>query len=230
MSYLFEIELWTFEHCQPFQQSWFAAILSLLRYAPAIITFLLYFVGLRYKELYLFLFGIGLTLSALINEALNSLIVRAPRIPTCPPLRGAAIANEVQQVAFFTVFSLGYIALYRPRTKLWHLGVLLLFYALSVIGSHLLNYHFSDAIVAGAVLGTILAFAYQSALHFWFVPQFCKIVRIPFVLYMGYQDTLCSGESTPLHVIVLENLDKRFGTAQYIERRAAREFIAEQVY
>ena len=230
-SFLFEIELWTFTNCQPYQQSWMTALLAVLRYAPLVLTFLMFFAGLRYKELYLLVFGVGLTLSSLTNWLLNELIERAPRVATCPPLSGAAIAWQVQQVGFFVVFSLGYMALYRPRTKLWHVWALTFFYTLTVVGSCMLNYHFPDAIVSGAALGTALALCYQSFLYLVVVPAFPRLLRNSLVRYMAYQDTLCYGEAAPLHVIMLENLDAAFPPAERsLDRRAVREFLARQAY
>src|SRR5271165_4506964 len=154
-SFLLEIEFWTLTNCQPFQQSWMAAALAVLRYAPQTITFLLYFGGLRYRELYLLLFALGLTLNSLINVALNALIVTPPRVATCIPLHGATFSWQVQQTAFFVIFSIGFMALYRPRTKLWHIFVLLLFYVATVVATHMLNNDYSNAIVSGGAVGAL---------------------------------------------------------------------------
>jgi len=230
--YLFlEVELYTRANCQPYTSSWMSAFLSLSRYAPSIITFVLYFAGLRYKELYLLLFGFGLTIDAWIGYGLNTLIVNEPRIAGCLPVFGSAIAYQVQHAAFFTTFSLGYVSLYQPRTKLWHVAVVLLFYASVVLGAHYLNYYQSAAIVAGAALGSLNALWYQSALFWIVVPTFYIVLRSRLVRYMAYQDTLCTGDCTPAHVIAVEQFDRTFDSRQrQISRQRAKEFVASQMF
>lgn len=228
-AFFFEIEFWTLTFCQPYAQSWATAAFAVLRYAPQVITLLAYTVGAWHHELYLFLFGMGLTLSWLVNIVFNSVVVRAPRIATCPPPNGAALSWQVQQVAFFTTFALGYMALYRPRTKMWHIGLLVLFFATTVIGAFVLNYHYADAIVAGAAFGVTLAILYQTFLYYIIVPTFPIVMRNRIIRYMGYRDTLCFGETAPLHVVMLENLDREFNQRQ-LEREAVRRWVASQTF
>lgn len=230
-SLLLEIELWALTNCQPFQQSWMAAVLAVLRYAPQTITFLLFFGGLRYREIYLLLFAFGLTLNSLLNLALNALIMTAPRVATCVPLHGATFSWQVQQTAFFVIFSIGFMALYRPRTKLWHIFILLLFYVATVVATHMLNNDFANAIVSGAVVGTLMAFLYQWFLYFIIVPTFPMLLKKPWVRYWDYRDTLCNCDTTPKHVVVLENLNMQFPYDQaMLQRDAVRDFIARQTY
>jgi hypothetical protein len=190
-SFLFEVELFTLLRCQPYEQSWSSALLALLRYAPQVITFLLYFGGLRYKELYLLLFGLGLSLNSVVNQLLNRLLPSEPRVTTCTPMHGAGISWQAQQVAFFTLFSLGYAALYQARLKLWHTVALTTFLALTVLSQDALNYHTTEATVIGAVLGCLLALLYQSFLYAVIVPSFRIVLRSSLVRYLAYQDTLC---------------------------------------
>jgi hypothetical protein len=190
-SFLFEVELFTLINCQPYEQSWLSALLALLRYAPQVVTFLLYFSGLRYKELYLLLFGFGLSANSVVNQLANYLVVVEPRVPTCTTMHGAAVSWQSQQVAFFVTFSLGYAALYQARVRLWHVVALELFLALTVVSQDLLNYHSSQSAIAGSVLGTVLALLYQSFLYSIIVPTFYIVLRSSVVRYLNYQDTLC---------------------------------------
>jgi len=230
--YLFlEIEQFTRENCQPYTLSWMSALLSLSRYAPTIITAVLYLVSFYYKEVYLFLFSFGLTLDASFGYALSSLLPNDPRVTTCTPVFGSAFAYPVQHAAFFTTFALGYFSLYRPRVKLWHIGVILAFYALVVLGAHYLNYYNADAVVAGAALGSLNALVYQSVIAWLVVPYICALLRTRVMRYLRYQDTLCSGETTPAHVVALEQFDDEFGTATpLVDRRQVREFLAAQTF
>ena len=230
-SIFFELELWTFVNCQPFVQSWQAAILSLLRYVPDVFSIAIYLIGIRYSEIYLIWFGLGTSGSALICWILNLLITRAPRAATCLPIYGAAISWQTQQLGFIITFALTYMVLYRPRLKLWHVWLVVLFYVFTVIAMHLLNYHFGDAILSGAALGTTLGLIYQSFLYYFIVPTFYTQLRSSLLLYWGAQDTLCRGEVIPLRVIALENFDKRFAPTQaLIQRHDMQTFIAEQGY
>lgn len=228
---IFEVELWTLLHCQPFQQSWEAALLSLLRYAPTVVTLVVFAIGVRYSEIYLIWFGFGLSGSDTLNWLLNELIERAPRVATCPPIFGAAIARQVQYVAFFTVFAFTYMSLYRPRLRLWQLVGVVLFYYLTIIAMHLLNYDFNDAILSGAALGTFLALAYQSFLFFVVIATFPHQLRSRLLRWWGAQDTLCVGETTPQRVIMLENFDSNFlPTQASVARADVYKFIASQGY
>lgn len=187
----FEVETWTRLNCQPYEASSMSALLSLARYAPQVIQFLMYFAGVRYRELYLLLFGLGLSLDSLVNLGLNQLIDGGePRVATCPPVHGTLTSFQTQQTAFFVVFSLGFASLYRPRLKYWHVLALCAFYLLVALSDHFLNYHRANAIVSGAFFGTTLALIYQTLLHWLVVPWLARISSWTFVVYMSYRDTL----------------------------------------
>jgi hypothetical protein len=227
-----EIEQFTRTNCQPYTASWMSAFLSLSRYAPLIITAVLYIAGFYYKELYLFLFGLGLSIDAALGYALSSLIANEPRVATCVPVFGSALAYPVQHAAFFVTFVLGYFSLYRPRAKLWHIALLLFFYTCVVLGAHFLNYYDAPAVVAGAALGTLNAFVYQALLFWLVVPHMCAVLRSRIVRYLKYRDTLCSGETAPAHVVALENFDREFGgtTSPFVARADVRQFLASQTF
>lgn len=230
-SSLLENETWSVLNCQPYERSWLTALMALFRAAPTIITWALYIAGFYYKELYLFYFGIGLWLNSLLNQLLNDLVVRAPRVPTCPPPHGAAFAWQVQQMAFFTTFVLGYSALYRPCVNLWHIGLVQMLFMLTVVGSDMLNYQHTDAIVSGAAAGNTFALVYSSAGYFFVVPWFKLLLSNRFVRYMAYEDKMCAGSAAvPRHVVVLESFDRRFGHDRPLTHRIVREFIATEVH
>jgi len=230
--YLFlEIEQFTRVNCQPYTASWLSALLSLSRYAPSIITGVLYLISFYYKEVYLFVFSVGLSLDATLGYALSSALPNDPRVTTCTPVFGSAFAYPVQHAAFFATFALGYFSLYRPRVKLWHIGVVLTFYALVVLGAHYLNYYDATAIVAGAALGALNALVYQSFAAWLVVPRICALLRTRLMRYLRYQDTLCAGDRTPAHVVALEDFDAQFGTdAPRVDRQQVREFLAAQTF
>ena len=168
-SFLAEVELWTLVsiknslcatapihphgyqvNCQPYVDSWLTSLLALARYAPQLLTFTLYITGLWHKELYLLLFGIGMSLSTLLNWAFNSLTGDAvpPRVATCIPVHGAVLSFESQQIAFFITFAMGYVVLYEAGARVWHMLLLVSIFALVFLGDHMLNYHTAEAIVA----------------------------------------------------------------------------------
>ncbi len=190
--YLLEVELFTLENCQPYERSWLSAFLSLSRYTAQIITVLLFVVGIRYRELYLLLFGFGLLIDEGVNFTINILNPSMPRVPTCTPVYGSVIAYQVQHADFFVTFLLGYVALYRACAKLWHFALLVGFHAWVVLGAHFLNYHTAVAIVAGAALGSINALIYQAFLYWFVVPYFPVLTTLAPVRYFQYQDTLCT--------------------------------------
>ena len=190
-NFLFELELYTLQRCQPYERSWFSALLALMRYAPQAITFGLYFAGLRYKELYFILFGIGLSLNSKLNELLNFVIGGVPRIETCTAMHGAALAWQSQQVAFFVTFALGYTSLYQAKLKMTHTFALMLFLVLSVISQDFLNYHTPESTIAGVAAGVSLALVYQTLVYLLVVPAFGWLLERRIVRFMGYRDTLC---------------------------------------
>lgn len=183
---------------------------------PQLLTFVLYVTGLWHKELYLLLFGLGMSGSTLLNWALNEATSDRvqPRVATCIPVHGAVLSFETQQTAFFITFVLGYIALYEAQARIWHLLLLVSLFALVFIGDHLLNYHSSEAIVAASTLGSALAFCYQWLLYVAIVPTFPRALRSRLVRFFGYDDTLCYTNGTSaLGRFVLRRFDERYGGA-----------------
>ena len=185
------------------------------RYLPQLLAFALYVVGLWHRELYLLFFGLGVTVSSLLNWGVNALLSEhaSVRIVTCVPLHGAVLSFETQQIAFFTAFLVSYICLYEaPATTLQYfliVGVL----SVAFVGDVLLNYHREQAIISGAVLGFVLAFLYQWFLYVAAVPLFPWLERKVWVRWFDYRDTLCNTRSTSaLGTSVLQMFDATFGT------------------
>jgi len=228
------LELDSFIHqiCGPYEQSWLTGVYALLRYAPYFITIVMYVASFWYKQIYLLFFSIGLTLDGYLNEAINDAVNRPPRMQRCPPLWGTAVAYEIEHAAFFITFALGYMSLYRPRTKLWHIALLFLWYALIVSGAHFMHFHHSDAIVNGAILGTFVALTYQVLLHWIFVPRLCRMLQNRLVVYWGYIDTLCYGDTVPRHVVVHENFQREFGKnrERALDYESVEKFVSKQTW
>ncbi len=189
--FLREIEFFTLMMCQPYPASWFSAFLSLARYTPLLITLTLYIGGWRYGELYLLLFAIGLTGDGILNFTVNYFAPGTPRLAGCLPVYGSTLAYQVQHASFFVTFVLGYVSLYRPRrATALQLFLLFGFYAWVVAGAHFLNYHTAASVLAGAAVGTLGAYVYQSLLHWFVVPHSRWIVSTLPARYFEYQDTL----------------------------------------
>lgn len=217
--------------CGPYQQSWLTGVYALLRYAPYFVTILLYIASFYYKQIYLFALGIGLSLDGYVNSVVNKHYVWRPRLASCPPLWGSAISYEVQNAAFFATFVVGYMSLYQPRTKLWHILLLFLYFGLTVSGAHFMHFHFSDAIFNAALLGTIDALLWQITLHIVLVPRLPRLLRHRLIAYWGYMDTLVLGDVTPQHVIVLENFEEEFADLREgAFKQRLREFIGKQAF
>lgn len=218
--------------CGPYEQSWLSGVYALLRYAPYFVTILLYVASFYYKQIYLFFVGIGLSGDGYVNFLLNRHFPAPARRATCVPLWGATTSYEVQNAAFFTTFVVGYMSLYQPRTKLWHITLLFLYFALTLSGAHFMHFHSADAIFTGAVVGTLDALGWQLALHALIVPRIPALLRVRLVSYWGYMDTLVFGnDAVPQHVIVLENFEREFAALQDSELRGQlREFIAKQSF
>lgn len=252
-SFLAEVELWTLVsiknslcatapihphgyqvNCQPYVDSWLTSLLALARYAPQLLTFTLYITGLWHKELYLLLFGIGMSLSTLLNWAFNSLTGDAvpPRVATCIPVHGAVLSFESQQIAFFITFAMGYVVLYEAGARVWHMLLLVSIFALVFLGDHMLNYHTAEAIVAAATLGSVLAFCYQWLLYILVVPSFPYVLQSRYVRYFGYDDTLCYSVSlSSLGRYVLRGFDERFPAGdQIVDPAAVCELVRERVH
>lgn len=189
-SFLLEIELFTFQNCQPYEHSWLSAFLSLGRYAPQLITVALFAVGAYKKELYLLFFGFGLLGNTFVNYGLNMLVPSEPRIETCTPRYGNTFSYQVQHIVYFSTFLLGYAVLYRARIAIWNVLLVVLLQWWIVIGAHFLNYYRASAIVSSAIIGAIDALIWQSLLYWFVVPQFGWLVKNNWVSWMGYQDTL----------------------------------------
>lgn len=199
------------------------SFLALARYAPQLLTFTLYISGLWHKELYLLLFGIGMSLDGALNYALNSWLSDdvLPRVATCVPVHGAVLSYETQQMAFFVTFVLGYIELYEAAARVWHLLLLVLLFAVVFVGDHLLNYHTAESIVAAATLGSLLAFVYQWLLYVALVPLFPWALRQRWMRWFGYEDTLCFTTTTSaLGRYVLRAFDARFDGFKSVPARA----------
>lgn len=217
--------------CGPYEQSWLSGVYAFLRYAPDFISLALYIVVLRYKEIYLFLFSLGLTEDGFLNHFLNHAYARTPRILSCTPLWGSAVSYQAQHASFFSTFLFGYMALYQPRAKVWHIIGLVIFMALVFSGSHFMHFHHSDAILNGVIVGALNAVVYQTFLHWLILPRLCRILSLRWVRYLGYMDSLCLEETTPIHVIAVEEFDERFPQeSRVISREKARDFVAQQTF
>lgn len=209
----FELDNLLFAVCGPYEQSTLSALFAYLRYAPYFIIVVNYTVSFWYKELYFLLFSIGLTIDGIINHALNEHFEEehgAIRVESCPALWGSVIAYQVQHVAFYITFTLGYMLLYQPRAKLWHIALAFLFFDLVVIGAHFMNFHTSEAIVLGAIIGTQIAQTFQTLIHWCIIPYMPRILRFRLVMYFGYKDSLATADKTPMHIIILEKFDEEF--------------------
>ena len=227
-----EIDEFIYPLCGPYEQSWLSGFYAMMRYAPYFIMIVLYVASFWYKQIYLLFFSLAMSLDGFLNEALNNRFARPWRKPGCPPLWGAAVSYQVENAAFFITFVLGYMSLYRPRTKLWHIMLLFLYYALTVSGMHFMHFHHSDAIVNGAIVGTFTALTVQVLLHWLIVPRLCHMLSLRLIVYWGYMDTLSGGERQPLHVMIDENFRREFGEHEHVtlDYDRVRRFIAKQTY
>jgi len=227
-SLFLEVETWTRQQCQPYTASWMSAVLSLSRYSPQVIQFLLYFAGVRYKEIYLLLFGFGLTGDSLVNFIVNRVAAADARVATCPPVHGALVSFQSQQSAFFVSFALAYAALYRARLKLWHIAALLFFSTAVALADHLLNYHVAPAILNGCLIGATLAVGYQLFLYAIVVPTFPIVLSNSLIAYLAYDDTLTRQKTLTLSQRLVRDFDSQFLGADKVDAARVRTFLALQ--
>ncbi len=217
--------------CGPYEQSWMNGVYALLRYAPYFITIILYVASFYYKQIYLFFVGIGLSLDGYVNSVINERIPTRPRVETCAPLWGSTVSYEVQNAAFFTTFVVGYMSLYQPRTKLWHITLVFIYFSLTISGAHFMHFHFSNAISDAAMIGAIDALVWQLLLHWILVPRLSLLLRARLIAYWGYVDTMVLGNRVSQHVITLENFEDEFRALENSPlKERMREFIAKQKF
>jgi len=158
-----EVALFTVTQCAA-PDSAQTTLLATTRYVGPLLTLLMYVVGLRYKELYLLLFGLGLSLDGYTNVAWRYVLRDDARVvATCGDayVPFASPSYQAQHTAFFVTFALTYIGLYRPRAKLWHFLLLAVFALAVFYADRELNYHTERALLAGAYIGALNAVVWQ---------------------------------------------------------------------
>lgn len=214
-----EVALFTVTQCGA-PDNVLTTLLAPTRYVGPLLTLLMYVAGLRYKELYLLLFGLGLSLDGYANVAWRYVLRDTERpVATCADAYApfASPSYQAQHTAFFVTFALTYIGLYRPRAKLWHFVLLAAFAVVVFYADRRLNYHSERALLAGAYVGAFNAFVWQVRLRcekevrllilvqlfvrFALYPAFPFVVSTRLARYLAYTDSLCGApERDPAHV------------------------------
>lgn len=180
-------------HCRPFPaDSFFAPFLALVLYANVFITLALYFISLRFHEIYLLFFSIGLTLDTIFNAALVYLLQGAVPIEGCngPYDMPSVIA---QHTGFFVTSVIVYSYQYRtPHIHALHHALLAGWATIVPFTLAFFNFNSLAQIVVGYLLGSLTGFAYQVAIVFpIIVPQFPALLEWRIVKWSGYENNLC---------------------------------------
>jgi membrane-associated phospholipid phosphatase len=206
MTYVFtelfrELAIWTTHHCQPFEPTFVAHLLTTTRYEGFLTTVLIYAASFRYCDIYLFFFGVGTTVNGLLNVLLRVLVHDERRAsPLCFDVyntSGNWPSYQTQDSTFIVVFLCTYAVLYRARVDPIAVALLLICYAGIVAGDLLLNYH-TGSQVAGAVgAGTLCALAWQFVIRFALLPYVPWLLRLPVVAYFEYTDAMIAMPGVP---------------------------------
>lgn len=209
-----ELESFTALNCEGYDATWFERILVTTRYSPLIITLVMYVSGLWYRELYLLLFGVGLTLDNLLNKALQMAIdERVPQKSCGGPL---GMPSELaQHIAFFYAMLVTFPILYSQRMGLSKALILALGAALVYAAQVELGYNTPEQVLVGSVVGTLFGFVYQLVIYTLLYPYFNTILSWSLVDWCGYADSWC-------------RVPRREPVA--LEPHSTREFLRTQVW
>ncbi len=218
-----EIETWALLNC-PYTPNFATPYLVLTRYVTLAITLALYAVGLRYRELYLLLLGIGVTVNAAVNGLLKRAFVQPVPFATCgfdhvfctDPVTMTAVACgmpafECQDTSFFVVSLMLYaFQWHHPHIRFFHSLLLVAWMALVAYAHSFFGFNSAAQIVVGAAIGALFALLWQLLIWTWLYPYFDKILRFAPVRWLGYRDTLCRsyppvpGDPDPLILMVTD--------------------------
>jgi len=192
-----ELETFTALNCSDYDASWFSRVLVLTRYTPVFITLLMYVSGLWYKEIYLLLFGIGLSLDSAINSALQELIAEPVPEKHCGGPYGMP-SDFAQHTAFLYAMLATFPILYSQRIGLLNSSILTLVVALVFAAQTHLHYNTREQVLVGSCVGALLGFAYQLGLYTFVYPYFNTILCCAPLSTFGYVDSWCRVRAAPV--------------------------------
>jgi hypothetical protein len=198
-----ELAIWTTRHCQPFEPTFIAHLLSTTRYEGLLTTVLIYAASFRYCDIYLFLFGVGTSINGGVNLLLRVWVADRTRAsPDCFDVYDVDGSNwpsyQTQDATFITVFLGTYAVLYRARCDIFAVAIMILAYGGIVAGDLLLNYHTESQIAGAVAAGLVVAVAWQIFIRFAVLPYVPWLLRLPFVAYFEYTDALIAPRDVKL--------------------------------
>lgn len=188
-----EIEVYTFLHCQPYEQSWFTQWLVLTRYVSAAITFALFVFGIRNRELYLTLFSVVLSVDSLLNEILRNIFRSPVPVAGCGGPYGMP-SFQVQHTACFVTFVLTYGFIWPSKRHGYTLYTAGLVAWLAIVSyAHaFFNYNTPAQVYVACAVGSLVAAVGQFVIWRWVWPLFPRILTWRIFRWRNYTDTLCS--------------------------------------
>jgi len=192
-SWLAEIELYTLQNCQPYEQSAATRYLVLTRYVSAAITLALFVFGIRNRELYLTLFSFLLTTDSLVNEILQN-VIRAPvPVAGCGGPFGMP-SFQVQHGACFVVFILTYGFIWPSSRHGYGLytAALALWLAVVAYAHVFFNYNTPAQVFVASAVGSLVAGVGQFFIWRYLWPRFPQLLAWRVFRWRNYTDTLCS--------------------------------------
>lgn len=184
-----EIESYALNNCQPYEQRWWTQFLVLFHYASLFVTALTLGLSFRYKELYLLLFGLGLSADTIINWLLRQIIRQEAPLAGCGVLY-AMPSQQTQHAAFLVVFAATFAYVWRARFSVWHMALALGFLDAVVLSALYFNFASEQQVLVGAVIGGVLALVWQFFIYLCLFPHWNGLLRAPPIYQMGYEDTL----------------------------------------
>jgi len=212
MATVTELSTWAYDNCV-FEANFFSPYLVLLRYAPRVINLASYIVSLYYRELFIGLVGVLLTLSDILNVYVLKPLIRQP-VPQpqcgsstfyCLPPNATECGHDspidcvpcgmpsygAQQIAAFVtailVYSLQYPAL---KLKWSHYALLIALEALAMYSY--VHFHFNtlEQVVVGAMVGSLYMALGVSALYGLLSRYYDALLYHWSARKLGYVDSL----------------------------------------
>jgi len=185
-----ELETFTALNCPNYDASLISRIFVLTRFSSIAITLIMYFSGIWYRELYLLIFGIGLSLDSLLNTLLQNIIEQPVPNEGCGGEFG--MPSELSQhILFFYTMLVTFPILYTQSAGIVNIAIVTLVTSFVCAAQVHLGYNDSAQVAAGAVIGSTFGFVYQMIVFLTIYPRFNWILDTWLISAFGYIDSWC---------------------------------------
>jgi len=168
-----ELACYTIKNCQPVDpHRFFFKVYVIMHFFVTFLTVVTSATGIVHiREVFLFLFGIGLWVDGFLNRLLSTIIFN---ISLAPPLCGTLNEDTpsfvVQRAMFFYTVYITHSIFYRRFQYIWHMFLISFLPTLVAAAQLSLHYNTILAVILGGVFGTLNGIFFQLIVYYIIYP------------------------------------------------------------